>query len=275
MKKVILLVILLVIVAGGSLLILTQIDEFNNSINKLTAPNQGIGNPVSAPVIQTKLQYYKDDAFGLNVVIFKNTIDFYYQVDEKKTLKELGNANNLIFATNGGYFTEDYSHAGLLMINNTIEVPIARLDKQVTHIVTIDSDANTIDFAEAKIFDPQKYINNDNFIAFQTGPLIIQNNIVQNTYIDSSPNGTGSYLRTVLGITKSGKRFFATVTIPNDLKSIAKKLLELPLFKDEIISVVNLDGGSSTAMFSSENNDFNFRTYKQLPIILGVKEDKL
>jgi len=47
--------------------------------------------------------------------------------------------------------------------------------------------------------------------------------------------------------------------------------MDRPEFQGKDFTIVNLDGGPSTAMFSTMSSDQNFNTQKELPLILGVK----
>lgn len=211
--------------------------------------------------------YYHDKELGLSVVLFKQPLDIYLQNPVTRTLAEVSIDQKYRAAINGSYFTPEYTHAGLFYKNNTTTVPLAKLDRQVSAVVLIAS--TSVQFVSVHEFDPQMLASST--MAFQTGPLVISNNTIATTSIDNSLNGQGSYLRTLLGTTESGHAFFVTIRTRKNLSEIARTVLSLKLFANDTISVVNLDGGPSTALYSPEIPELNFRETKYLPIIIGVR----
>lgn len=213
------------------------------------------------------ITYYHEKESGLTVVLFKQPIDFYIQSQVTQTLAEASNIHKYKAAINGSYFTPTYEHAGLLYQNNTTTVPLARLDTQLSAVVLLaDTSVQIIPMDE---FTSEMLASTT--VAFQTGPLVIFKNTIATSSINNSLNGNGEYTRTLLGRTESNQAFFVIVSTRKTLTEIAEKLLTLKLFANNAISVVNLDGGPSTALFVRERPELNFRETKYLPIILGIR----
>jgi exopolysaccharide biosynthesis protein len=256
MKRIFLFLILLVAVAvlTGTLV--------KDSINDLFVEEEQ-----TSPIQEVNdVTYYSDKVDGLYIAIFNKPIKLSYDTNISNSLKQVAQNNNFTLAINGSYFLENNSHAGLLIIDGDHLAPIALNDKQVTHIVSLRS--GLIEIVENKDFDLE---NVDEFTtAFQTGPLMIKENEIQNEFINNSLNGDGRYIRTLLGVTSSGEKFFITTTKTYSLTELSTKLLTLEVFQNKTITVVNLDGGSSSAMYSKDLEEFNITSSKKLPIILGV-----
>jgi exopolysaccharide biosynthesis protein len=243
--------------------------------NYLPNNNQQKLDESSIPVVQAeepkKLEYYTFDSDNIFIVTFEEPISIVYNEEHPiKALDQTLKDNDLNFVINGGYFKQDFSYAGLLLLNGEIKMNNAPFDKQVTHVVVLDHLKSQLSFINAKDFDQDAY-QDSSFSAFQTGPLIIENNEIKTELIDNSANGLGKYTRSLLGITKSNKTFFVVTKKSYKLDDLAAKLINLDLFNEEVISVINLDGGASTSMYSKENLEFRMFSYKTIPMVLGVK----
>lgn len=221
----------------------------------------------SSIVEKNGLTYYHEKEFGLTVVLFTQPMDFYLQNPVTQTIAEVSADQKYRAAINGSYFTPEYTHAGLLYKNDTTTVPLAKLDRQVSAIVSMSS--TSMEFIPVSEFKSELLASST--LAFQTGPLVIIKNTITTSSINTSLNGTGTYARTLLGKTESGQTFFVIVTARKNLTEIAAKLLSLKLFANDTISVINLDGGPSTALYTLEMSSLNFRETKYLPIIIGVR----
>ncbi len=218
---------------------------------------------------ETKFKYFTDSNEDIYLVEFEGYIDLIYNKNVTKTAREISETEQFIISTNGGFFRENKAHAGLLIQYGVLMANIAPNDNQVTGVVILNK--NSISFKNIKEINVNNYLHNKDNIVFQTGPIIVSDNNVNTTAIKKSVNGTGRYLRTLLGYTQSGKKFFAITTKNYDLETLAEEILKMQNLQGEIVNVINLDGGTSTYIYSNENKDFNIGTFKTLPIILGVK----
>lgn len=237
-----------------------SLQNYNNQNVEQETP-QVLSEVINAP---PEIKIY-DKENGVFTVIFPDQNIKLFNNTELKTTQDLTDAFDFNYVINAGFFLEDKSHAGLLLLNSEIKVPLARLDKQLSHVVTFDN--STINF-----IDKNDFIDDGVQNAFQVGPLFIDKNNIREDLINNSINGRGRYLRSILGVTESGKSFFIAFTRPKSLNEVYEYILELKDLKNEIVSAVNLDGGSSVAIFSSKDDTFTFGSQKKLPFFLGWKE---
>lgn len=266
LKLLIIVVVILGVIYGGSKLIEQSLSK--SSVDTvLTSDNcQEVKS----------ITYCEDAGKTLQLAIFTKGLVVDFRDSEAGSIKDQSLLEHLNLVVNGSYFRGSYvdaQHAGLLQIKGEPLYQIATNDDQVTHIVVFDEKDNTLKFEEAKDFPIDSY-KKDYYTLFQTGPLLIKNSQVQTDLITASNNGGGKYLRTVLGYTSTGEKFFLITKVNYDLTKLSEKILGLPMFANKIINVVNLDGGTSTAMYSADFPNFNFGESKRLPSILGVKVEE-
>jgi len=225
----------------------------------------------SSSSIDYKYKYYYNNKQDINLVMFNGDIDLVYNSKVANTFEDISKQNNFDLAINGGYFSDTRTYAGLLILNGVVKTKLSTSDSQLNAIVLLNRNSGEIKFFNVKDFNVSNYLSKSEYIIFQTGPIIIKNNLINNTDINNSVNGLGKYYRSVIGITKSGKKFIAISTDLYLLNDLAVQLLKMDPLKNESIDVINLDGGSSTAIYSFENRDFTFGSFKVLPIVLGIK----
>jgi uncharacterized protein YigE (DUF2233 family) len=224
---------------------------------------------------QSKVTYFTNLNDGVYLAIFP--ADFQLQLLNLSSLENIPEIADMLqdsmvqVLMNAGYFLEDNSHAGLLYIDydNKEIVPLAYGDGQLTHVVNISTEKKPSVLTHdqyLQLTDDLKVSN----IYFQAGPLIIENNVIQSDYITNSLNGNGAYRRSVLGILDTGEFFFLSTSKSYSLNDLAEYLLNLDLFDSKNLTVVNLDGGSSVAIASKENENFGLGKTKKLPFLLGA-----
>ncbi len=102
--------------------------------------------------------------------------------------------------------------------------------------------------------------------AFQAWPLVLSGNILQ-TFWDSW-HANWQHERTLLGVTKNWLVYLFVSIDEVSLSEVGQKILELAEFRDDPITVINLDGGPSTAYYDGRNW---FRENVKLPIIFRIK----
>lgn len=220
-------------------------------------------------------QYEQENAVkALNIAIFTKPIQVYFTATDATSLQSQGALENLSLATNGTYYMDtplNATHSGLLQIKGEVISKLA-LDpaKQVTRVVVFNEENNEVSIESAKDFPVEDY-EGEEYTLFQTGPLLIENGEIMSSEIQASANGNTKAMRTLLGIMDNGERFLAVTRLEFTLEDLAKNLLELDIFQGKNITVVNLDGGSSTAMYSRDLDNFNWRKTTRLPSVIGVK----
>ena len=209
--------------------------------------------------------YNKDGIYLSLFQLDELELKLYVQEDQQnlQSVEEVIRTKQLNTAINAGYFHSDYSHSGLLKISGKTIAPIVPDDVQVTHIVELGKNIN--------IFPASTYTtSNDEKTKFQTGPLILKDNQIQEDYIHNSLNGDGEYLRSILGITEAGEAFFMATTKLYSLTDIAEYILCLNIFHNKTITAINLDGGTSVALYAQDNEDIRLGLEKKLPFFLGI-----
>jgi len=203
------------------------------------------------------------------IEFFDSIPEFVYKPSKLSTTTEVKDNGNYKAVINGSYFESDHSHSGLLIQNKITVSNLAPLDRQITGIVVLNNDSDQIQFLTLDEFSKLNS-GNINGTVFQTGPYLVKDNVINTEAIENSINGKRKYMRTVIGITSSGKNFYAISKEPISLTKLAEGLLARPELKSETVSIMNLDGGLSTSVDTSGlENDF--RTEKELPIFLAWK----
>ena len=206
-------------------------------------------------------------------IVSNNVPTLFYNEDKTKSFQDICKEQKFSYAVNGQYFKLDKSPAGLFILNGDMISSLDTKDKQLSAVVVINNKHNQLEFYPLADFKLENFKSED-ITVFQTGPLIIKNNEIQQNVISESINGLGEYKRTLLGYTNSGKSFFIVTTKQFSLQDLAKKILNSKVMKGETISVINLDGGSSTWLYGKDEGIIVEGVTKSLPFVLGFGESK-
>jgi exopolysaccharide biosynthesis protein len=262
--------ILIIIVLLGALLTGGYV-VVDQKLKELTPDSSGITEDTSLEV--GGIKWYQDRLKNYNLAVFNNVPEVFFTSASAQTVREQAIQNDLALAVNGSYYRGTNvasEHAGLLIIKGQLLEPLA-FDKtgQLTHVVVLDHRVNKMSFHDVTGFNADEYTAT-RYSAFQTGPLLIQDNAIQLGLIAASANGESRHLRSILGYTDSGESFVMITRVNFRLADLAAKLAEFEIFSGKTINVINLDGGTSTAMYSPLLEQFNFGETKRLPIIFGV-----
>lgn len=215
-----------------------------------------------------EISVYND--FGMTIVSVHYGFEFLFVPDDVDALESIARANYFRFVINGSYFDNSALHAGhsgWLRIYGKTYSPL-RPDVQLTHVVRFDSASMKTTFINMDGFTPG---NDDHSIEFQTGPLIIDSNKVAFSLIQHSINGPGRYKRTLMAVADNSVIYLITVRNRVSLDSLANYLLSLAIFASHRLDVVNLDGGSSVALFARNHPELNYNEGARLPMLIGVK----
>lgn len=217
--------------------------------------------------------WYQDKDKTINLALFSKPFEFVFSPENAQDLKEQSLLNSYVLAVNGSFYRGSIlsaEHAGLLIQEGEMIEPMVGDDNQVTHVVVYDTEEENLEFVSTKEINLDEY-SNDKYLLFQTGPILIINNEIQEEVISQSQNGNSRYLRTVLGYTSDGQKFILITRIGFTLKELSETILNMDVFSDKKINLINLDGGSSVSMYSRSLTNFNFLETKRLPIVIGVK----
>ena len=215
-----------------------------------------------------KIYVYKE--LDLTILSVHHGFEYLFVPKDVGSFETVARKKDFRFMINASFFDGerlDAQHAGWLRILGTSYAPV-RHDRQLTHIVRFDTLTGKTDFASWKEFRPTQ---NDHTIEFQTGPLVVRQNLVTSTFIANSINGTGRYTRTLIAVSDRNELWFITVRKPVSLDSLGWFLLSLSVFQKKHIDVVNLDGGPSVAFYARAFPIFDYNTDDHLPLLLGVK----
>jgi hypothetical protein len=211
---------------------------------------------------------YNFSDYDLIIVSFEDNFDFIYDSSPYLSVNNFAKKYNYRYLINGSFFEPSKAHAGWLYVLGQTKTQLKK-DPQLSHVVRLNYKTGQIDFIQFQQFQPSESKND---LEFQTGPLIIERNQIKTNYIQQSFNGLSPYKRTLLAYTEEDRRkYFIIVKRNTKLDQLSKYLLTLSVFSGKTLSVINLDGGPSVAMFSKTYPELNFNETAILPILLGVK----
>ena len=169
---------------------------------------------------------------------------------------------------NGSYFwvtdSRAYYPAGLWRSGTDETSPAIFDDPNITHVVRIShSEPQRVTIFPNKDLLFMKWWGEDD--AFQAGPLVLSGNTLQDFW--DSWHARESHERTLIGQTASGKVYFFISGQQLSLSQIGEQIARDPRFQQDQITVLNLDGGPSTAYY---DGTLAFRENKNLPIFIRI-----
>jgi exopolysaccharide biosynthesis protein len=204
----------------------------------------------------------------MTVVPVADTLVFLYDPHNGAPVDSVARRHNLRCLINGSFFSGargDAHHAGLLTLYGVpVSPPLA--DRQLTHVVRINSAACTVAFLPAGTFISS---GDTHVVEFQTGPLVIDGGKIRDDLIRSSINGSTPHTRTLIATMNGRECFFVTVTEKVTLDKLAAALQDLSVFQGGTLDVMNLDGGSSVALYLRDAPGWNYNAADRLPILIG------
>jgi exopolysaccharide biosynthesis protein len=247
----------------------SELNEVAQEKNSQPDPNQ------ITQITTTEYKWYQDPLAGYTVAVFDKPLEFLFTPIQSQTLSEQAATNQLELAVNGSYFRGSYiraEHSGLLQLKGSKKFEYVP-HVQISHVLVYNHEQDSLEVIRAREFNQLDYTSSK-YSLIQTGPLVIEAGEVQTKFINGSLNGELAAFRTLLGFSASGEKFLIVATKPFKLADLAEELLENPLLKNQQITVINLDGGASTAMYSQEYDKFSFRDNVRLPLVIGVPKGK-
>jgi uncharacterized protein YigE (DUF2233 family) len=209
----------------------------------------------------TDTSIINSDGFIVKVMEGYSAVSYYHAKDNASNLTEV--CSETISCINSGFFLEDGSHAGLLTVKGFKYVALAPNDKQLTHVVKYKD--NTISFVP----NSQYTFDSTTDFEFQAGPLFVDNGSIRDELINASPNGNLLTFRSFIGLKTDNKIFIGVTTKQVELKTLGNELKKL---LGENITVMNLDGGSSVAVYFRDSSLNSFGTSKILPNFIMFEE---
>jgi exopolysaccharide biosynthesis protein len=209
----------------------------------------------------TDTSIINSDGFIVKVMEGYSAVSYFHAKDNAANLTQV--CSETIACINSGFFLDDGSHAGLLTVNGFKYVSLAPNDKQLTHVVRYQD--NFLSF----IPNSDYAFSSTSDFEFQSGPLFLENGNARSDLINSSPNGNLTTFRSFIGLTPENKIFIGVTTKQVDLVTLGNELKKL---LGQNITVMNLDGGSSTAVYFRDSSLNSFGTSKILPNFIMFEE---
>lgn len=172
---------------------------------------------------------------------------------------------------NGAYHNGNYSAPlmeGLLTISGNEISKIKINDQQLTHIMCIDAKGKIVGILPASAL-PDEYPQPD-YTYTQSGPLILNRGEIALSSITTSLNGAGAYKRTAIGVTEAGDTVIIIAKTPRTLPELGRIVLGIGNYRKRRLTLLNFDGGPSTAAHSLENGSLTYGADKVTPVGFGI-----
>ena len=219
--------------------------------------------------IENDFHAYSFDLFQISVIAFRDNFEVIYDPTQSQSVQQIIGHFKYRCLVNGSFFEWSGQHAGWLSVLGNHFTPLKQ-DRQLTHVAILNSLTSEVTFLEAESWEPS--LSSETNIEFQTGPLVLQANQLDEASIQCSINGLRSHRRTLLAFThEDGLKYFITVREPERLDILGRHLLKLSIFEAKKLSVINLDGGPSVALTSRITPKLNYNEDAILPILLALK----
>jgi len=254
-----------------------SIEEENGALGKIIKKAKASNLEISPPIIQSEEYVSNDvppvyhfDKYQMTVIdITGQDMDYFYFKQKPPKISSVAQKNGCKIAVNASYFAgnrQRANHVGLLSILGKLHVPLG-IERQLTHVAVFNREGMSIEY-----FDVNNYKSNPtkSTLEFQTGPLVLDDGKVQSSFIKNSKNGMESHKRLLLATNKSNQTFLIVVRDRADLVELASYLKGIDLFGKEP-DVINLDGGSSVALWSKNNPEVNYNAGDTLPLVICVR----
>lgn len=208
--------------------------------------------------------------YRMTIVSVGRSLEFVFVPKNAPPIDSIALRSRFRFVINGSYFDGnnlEAGHAGWLKLFG-VTIASIRDEAQLSHIVRIDTSSHSTTFIDYTRFDSTA---SRSTIEFQTGPLVVDNNRVAEKYINASINGLGKYRRSLLATLNGFDLYFISVQEYVSLDDLGAYLLSLSIFSGKRLSVINLDGGSSVALYAKNFPSLSYNGHARLPILLGIK----
>jgi exopolysaccharide biosynthesis protein len=220
-------------------------------------------------IVDIDIYAYTFDTYNISIVSFRNNFEIIYEPSQTLSIHQVGQNFKYRYLVNGSFFEWSGKHAGWLSISGNKLTPLKH-DRQLTHIAILNTTTGEMVFKSAELWEPS--MSDKANIEFQTGPLVIQGNVLDMPSIRQSINGQRSHQRTLLGYTEEDKmKFFINVRKPERLDKLGEYLLKLSIFEAKTLSVINLDGGPSVALYTLTHPEMNHNGGAVLPILFALR----
>jgi hypothetical protein len=220
-------------------------------------------------IVDDDIHAYMFDAYDISMIAFRSNFEIVYEPSQTLSIHQVGQRFKYRYLVNGSFFEWSGEHAGWLSISGNNLMRLKR-DRQLTHVAILNTITGEMVFQSAELWEPS--MSDKANIEFQTGPLVIQANVLDMSSIRQSINGLRSHQRTLLAYTEEDRmKFFITVRKPERLDKLGEYLLKVSPFDGKTLSVINLDGGPSVALETQAHPEMNHNGNVVLPILFALR----
>ena len=220
-------------------------------------------------IVDDDIHEYTFNAYDISIIAFRRNFEIIYEPSQTLSVHQVGQRFKYRYLVNGSFFEWSGEHAGWLSISGNNLTPLKH-DRQLTHVAVLKTTTSELVLKSAELWKPS--MSDKANLEFQTGPLVIQANVPDMSLISQSINGLRAHQRTLLGFTEEDiTKFFITVRKPERLDTLAEYLLKLSIFEGKTLSVINLDGGPSVALYTQAHPELNHNRDAVLPILFALK----
>ncbi len=171
-------------------------------INKKASVSKNI--KIGERIIESDFIIYKPD-------LEKSEIKMYWKSDDGNAYKDIKNfiskssGKKLLFVTNGGIYTENYTPEGLYIENYKL-ISELNLKNEAGNFYMKPNGVFYIEDGKPKISDSEEFQYNKNIsYAVQSGPLLIKNGEINKEFSDNSKSFK---IRSAVGLDDQNKVFF-------------------------------------------------------------------
>jgi uncharacterized protein YigE (DUF2233 family) len=228
---------------------------------------------VCKPVERSGLSWTVCDHGAIWIVETTRPISLFWTLSNVPTLRRrAANSPNYSLFVNGGYHDGDYANPkaeGLMIIDGQQIGQFRANDRQLTHVISLNA-AGSITAISAAVPELEGKLN-PNSSHLQTGPIIIQDGEIKNDFIVNSLNGNDAYKRTAIGRTANGETVIVIAKTPYTLTNLALAILRTNNYRERRLTLVNLDGGPSTAIHSANFPQLSYGADKLTPTGFAVR----
>jgi uncharacterized protein YigE (DUF2233 family) len=176
---------------------------------------------------------------------------------------------SLVF--NGAYHDGNYAKAtleGLFFVDGKTKSDLKPNDRQLTHVFSLDRNGRLAAVREASEALNEKLDATGAHI--QSGPLMLDDGKLATRFIEGSLNGSDAYKRTALGRTRAGETVIVIAKTPRTLPELAKIVLSANDYASRGLTLINLDGGPSTAIHTNAVRGLSYGADKITPVGFGL-----
>jgi exopolysaccharide biosynthesis protein len=174
---------------------------------------------------------------------------------------------------NGSYHNGDYARpemVGTLAIDGTTLSAFRPDDPQLSRIIAINDQGRIASVDPARTtLDPSAPHHRT---LLQTGPAILIEGELPTAEIAASLNGSDRYKRTAIGRTDMGEAVIVIAKTPRSLTDLGTIVRQVNRYRERRLSLINLDGGPSTAIHAPAQPGLSYGADKVTPIVIGVMQ---